>query len=191
MSVAQCFVYLHAFLIYNPQTSVCTWFNSPCIVWQICAVSPCISLHILLLKVSPLSLLLHVLCKMHSAKSQVVSWHLTLCCTVQTPALGGRPSDLTDWVDRERGVGGTQTQREQEKLLYVVYLVVLQVPSCCHTSSCWCSVASPCSSLSCPLGSSPAWGAWEFGRLAQCLKVWILMDALWNLRSRFTVMCNE
>lgn len=46
-----------------------------------------------------------------------------------------------------------------------------QVPSCCRTSSCWCSVASPSSSWNCPLVSLPAWAAWEFGRSARCLRV--------------------
>lgn len=51
----------------------------------------------------------------------------------------------------------------------------LQVPSCYHTSSCWCSAASPSSSSSCPSVSSPARGVWEYGRSAPCSKVSVSM----------------
>lgn len=47
----------------------------------------------------------------------------------------------------------------------------LQVPSCCRTSSCWCSVGFLSSSSSCPLVSLPAWDVWVSGRSALCLKV--------------------
>lgn len=51
----------------------------------------------------------------------------------------------------------------------------LQVPSCYHTSSCWCSAASPSSSSSCPSVSLPARGVWEYGRSAPCSKVSVSM----------------